>query len=103
VVVLLGDERERQACAQRVVSCRHLYTWERALDPLLRYCEDPWFAADIGGRRDSRRNLPLAGKDLQPPRGLVGRTLWFMRKEGPLALFRRPVRKARRELAAFNR
>jgi hypothetical protein len=103
LVVLLGNEGERQACAERVMACRHLYTWERALDPLLRYCEDPWFAADIGARRGSPRNLPVAGKDVQPPRGLLGRALWFMRREGPVALFRRAVRKARRELAALTR
>jgi hypothetical protein len=103
VVELLADECERKACAERVLACRPLYTWERALGPLLRYCDEPWFAADLGGSRDPGRNPGPAGGSLQPPGGLLGRTLWFLRHEGPLPLLRRAARKLRRELAASRR
>jgi glycosyltransferase involved in cell wall biosynthesis len=103
LIELLGDECKRQACVERVRASQPLYTWERALDPLLRYCEDPWFAADIGGRRAPGQKTPLLGGGLQPPDGLLGRTFWFLRREGPFALVRRAGRKVRKELVALRR
>lgn len=103
VIELLGDECKRQVCVERVRACQPLFTWERALEPLVRYCEDPWSAADIEGQRAAGKKTPLLGGDLQPPDGLLGRTVWFLRREGPLALLRRTVRKVRRELAALKR
>jgi glycosyltransferase involved in cell wall biosynthesis len=103
MVELFTDDSERRACAERVIACRPLYTWEHALAPLLRYCDEPWFAADLGGRRDPGRSSGLVGGGLQPPGGVLGRTVWFLRKEGPLPLIRRSLRKLRRELAASRR
>ena len=103
MVELFTDESERRACAARVVAARPFYTWEHALAPLVRYCDQPWYAADLGGFRDPGRNTGTAGAGLQPPRGLLGRTVWFLRREGPLPLLRRAFRKLRRELAATRR
>jgi glycosyltransferase involved in cell wall biosynthesis len=99
VVELLGNDALRGACADAVRSRRERFTWERALEPLLRYCEAPWFAADLEGRRTAQRGLAATG-DLQPRPGLVGRARWYMRREGPSAFLQRAARKLGREARA---
>ncbi len=101
IATLLGDESRRTADADRVRALRAGFTWERALAPLVRYCAEPWRAADLAGGRNATAagHGALAG-DLQPPPGLVARALWFRRREGSLRLGRRAVRKARRFIVA---
>lgn len=64
---LLGDpERLAQARANVTALAPH-YRWQRVLQPLLDYCENPWRAADLPGRR---AGAPVPGK--APGAGLAG-------------------------------
>lgn len=45
-VRLLGDDEEREAIAARVSLAAEDFRWERTLAELVRYCENPWPAAD---------------------------------------------------------
>jgi glycosyltransferase involved in cell wall biosynthesis len=94
VTRLLGDDGERQRCAERVREQRPLFTWERALEPLVRYCESPWRAADIAGGRHAARGFGPLAEDVLPPSGLLKRALWYRRREGTAAFVRRAIRVA---------
>ena len=47
VIRLLGDQSARQACSEAVRAAQPDFTWERALEPLVRYCDAPWRAPDL--------------------------------------------------------
>ena len=47
VVRLLGDASARRACSEAIRAARADFFWERALEPLVRYCNAPWRAADL--------------------------------------------------------
>lgn len=97
VTALLGDRREHDRAAGRVRAERPSFTWERALRPLVDYCADPWFAQDIAGHKDPSR-IPGRVAEVQPPPGLVRKVLWYRRQEGTLAVARRLVRRAGRQV-----
>jgi glycosyltransferase involved in cell wall biosynthesis len=43
---LLGDERAAARCRKNVARVRSRFTWDNALEPLLRFCDEPRRAAD---------------------------------------------------------
>ena len=90
---LLGDEGARRGAAAAVAGCQPEFTWARALEPLVRYCNQPWRAGDL------ERKPQLAG-GAQPPSGVARRALWFLRKEGPVPFLRRAAGKARKVIRA---
>lgn len=101
VIELLGDGARHAAAAAAVTEAQPDFRWERTLEPLVRYCADPWHAGDlaIGGRRSARGTaqlLRLSSDQLTPPSGRLQRLFWYARREGPLALGGRVVRKLRR-------
>jgi glycosyltransferase involved in cell wall biosynthesis len=100
VGMLFADDCARRECAERVRASRAEFTWERALEPLLRYCDDPWFASDIAGQKDPNRSFEGQSGPLQPPPGLLGRVRWYLRVEGPWLLLKRSMRKLGKEARA---
>lgn len=92
IISLLGDDQVRAACAERIRGEQPAFTWERALQPLVEYCADPWFAHDIAGHKDATQ-APGKTIDLQPPPGLLGKMLWYRRQEGTRAFLQRGARK----------
>ena len=97
VTALLGDQPQHDLAAERIRAERPSFTWERALRPLVEYCADPWFAQDIAGNKNPSR-IPGRSADAQPPPGRVRKLLWYRRQEGTLAVARRLVRRARRQV-----
>lgn len=97
VTALLGDGAERAAAAERIRAERAGFTWERALRPLVEYCADPWFARDIGGHKNPSRT-PGRVAEVQPPSGVLRKTLWYGRQEGPVRLLRRAAHKTVRTI-----
>jgi len=83
---ILGNDGVRNRCAEVVANMRSDFTWARALEPLVRYCNDPWRAADL----QERRRRP--GRD-QPPGSAVPRAYWFLRREGANQFARRAIGK----------
>jgi glycosyltransferase involved in cell wall biosynthesis len=94
---LLGDDAERGRAAAAVAAEREGFTWERALAPLVRYCAEPWTAADRAAGTASPSLLrPTA--ELTKPAGLFAQLRWYRREEGTAALARRIARRLRRRI-----
>lgn len=96
---LLGDPGRREQFAARVRAQRDSFHWDRVLEPLVRYCDAPWFAQDIAGHK-STEAVPGLRRPLQSPPGVIRRTLWFRKQEGTVAVTRRAFRKLARLRAA---
>lgn len=101
VAGLLGSEDRRRAAATAVRQAQGDLRWERTLEPVLSYCAEPWAAHDLivegGGRRQAGPDLiAMSSEDLTPPSSLPSRLFWYARREGPLALAARVIRKLRR-------
>ena len=90
---LLGEGTARAEAAAAVRGAQANFTWARALEPLVRYCDNPWKAGDL----DRKPNL--AGGS-QPPSGIARRALWFLNKEGPAPFLRRAAGKVRKLIRA---
>ncbi len=98
---LLTDSDLYQDCAQAVRTSRAAFVWDRALQPLVAYCKDPWRAADLvdePAAAEPEVDHDLTGSMLAPP-GLLPRMRWFLQHEGARGLARRLLRAARRRLA----
>ncbi len=99
---LLADESAYAACSRAVKRSRAEFTWEAALRPLVNYCAEPWQAADLAAAPRSpaeRRAAQEALNSTLAPRPLLPRTLFFIRREGPLSLPRRLLKSLFRRLA----
>lgn len=100
---LLEQPSALRACADAVKGAQPEFTWERTLQPLVRYCADPRRAADLVDTpatsealaREAERTL---GSLLAPP-GILPRMAFFVRREGIRGLAARAVRTARRRIA----
>jgi hypothetical protein len=100
---LFEQPSELRACADAVKRAQPDFTWETTLRPLVRYCADPYRAADLVDSpatgqdlaRDAERTL---GSLLAPP-GLLPRMAFFIRREGVAGFVGRVVRTARRRIA----
>ena len=90
---LLGEGTARAEAAAAVRGAQAEFTWARALEPLVRYCDNPWKAGDL----DRKPNL--AGGS-QPPSGTARRALWFLSKEGPAPFLRRATGRVRKLIRA---
>jgi len=93
VTELLGDGEARSRAGEAVRAAQSQFTWTRALEPLVRYCDNPWRAADLD------RKPELTGR-AQPPSGTAARALWFLRREGPAPFLRRAAGKIRKTIRA---
>jgi len=96
---LLGDDELRATYARHVRSQQPAFTWEQALQPLVRYCGDPWPAPDLSPKR---RTDPAEGwtSGIAAPSGSFRRLIWFWRRDGITGVIRRlrdrSARRARR-------
>jgi glycosyltransferase involved in cell wall biosynthesis len=98
---LLTNSAAYEACATAIREARPEFTWERALAPLVRYCNEPWQAADLSvGRRPlfeegtPKRWLNSAAA----PRAMVPRMVFFLRREGLSSLIGRTFGALRRRM-----
>ena len=94
ITELLTNREAYLACSRAVEGARSPFAWEETLKPLVRYCAQPWHAADLvaakspKGRRQSQELLNSA----LAPRALGPKMLFFLRREGPASLVRRMYR-----------
>jgi glycosyltransferase involved in cell wall biosynthesis len=96
---LLTDENLYRACVKAVQESRAPFVWDRALAPLVTYCEAPWRAADLFAEApEALEAATYMTGSMLAPKGLLPRTRWFLEHEGARGLARRLVRTARRRI-----
>lgn len=88
--LLEAPEDEIRSRRDRCESVRELSNWERAVEPLARFCSDPRVAAD----RAARSSLPTVFADAEaamatPLSRLPSRALEMLRRDGLFPLLRR--------------
>lgn len=96
MIELLGSGPARSEAADAVRLAQPGFTWARALEPLVRYCAEPWRAGDLAVK-------PALTGSAQPPSGIGGRALWFLRREGPRPFVRRALGKLRKTIRGMRR
>jgi glycosyltransferase involved in cell wall biosynthesis len=93
-VRLLADESMRRACAEAVRAARPDFSWEHALEPLVRYCDAPWRAPDLAAAAVRARSDALR----PGPAPLWRRLNDYRRQEGWKAFSKRIVSGVRRRV-----
>lgn len=97
LVMALSDQARRARWAANAARVAPRYQWPTVLEPLTRFCDDPRRAPDLID--------PAARRRLDPGSALPSRTGWradarravqLVRGDGPVALLRRSLRRARR-------
>ncbi|MGS0687137.1 glycosyltransferase family 4 protein [Nakamurella sp. GG22] len=61
---VLADPAELARCHEAVAATAERFHWERTLEPLVRYCADPWRAADTEGPQRPVGSLSMVGSRL---------------------------------------
>jgi GT2 family glycosyltransferase/glycosyltransferase involved in cell wall biosynthesis len=107
---VLGDPAFAAECRANVARVRERFTWEAALDPLLRFCRAPRHAADTPTARDARGRSASVGSGgvvaprllVAPPpasvKGDLGLTQLYFREGGVREVARRAGGRIRRVL-----
>jgi glycosyltransferase involved in cell wall biosynthesis len=106
MVQLLDDGGEREKQSARVAQVARRFTWERAAQPLIRFCDNPHSAADRATLerptdqvwmplRSNAERAALAEPRLMvnEPASLPVRVARALRREGPAGVVRRAVRR----------
>ena len=107
---VLGDASFAEECRANVARVRERFTWEAALDPLLRFCRAPRHAPDTPAARDTRGRTGVVGGNgvfaprllVTPPptsvKGDVGLAQQYFREGGVTEVARRAGGRIRRLL-----
>ena len=95
---LLRSPEARAAARDRIAAVRPRFTWDRVLEPLRRFCEDPRPAPD---RRDPAARADIEALQWDRPvaqgwRGTVQRAADSLAEDGAGATVRRALRRLRR-------
>jgi len=98
-LVRLADPGVREEYRSRVAAYAARMTWSRAAEPLVRFCDAPWSAPDLG-RVSPLRALPVPLRDYSRRdwRYYAVRAMHGLVHEGPLALAARGSRFVGRRL-----
>jgi hypothetical protein len=94
---VFADRKRRAAAAKRVVDAADEFRWSRVVEPLVRFCREPRWAADR--RNPAPIEVEIAA---EPPRPLHRRVVERYRADGVAGVAAAMGRTARRAAERFR-